>query len=178
MKLFSLILVLKLFIQAGNAHNESIKSLWKAYSEASKADLPEKQADILLKIKNLSFSQKRAWDFYNASDKYISVRTSKHWKLRDSLVNKLEEEIKEFNIPIVSYSFDRYYKWLDNKVLSEKMKSTKDKLISSVNKDFYSSDYIVEYGLGGKLKDYIANDYEYVLWSLNSQELKDFVKGR
>ena len=178
MKLFCLILVLTLFIQAGNAHNESIKSLWKAYSEASKADLPEKQADILLKIKNLSFSQKRAWDFYNASDKYISVMTSKNWKLRDSLVNKLEEEIKEFNIPIVSYSFDRYYKWLDNKVLSEKMKSNKDKLISSVNKDFYSSDYIVEYGLGGKLKDYIANDYEYVLWSLNSQELKDFVKGR
>ena len=94
MKLFCLILVLTLFIQAGNAHNESIKTLWKAYSEASKADMPEKQADILLEIKNLSFSQNRAWDFYNASDKYISVRTSKNWKLRDSLVNKLEEEIK------------------------------------------------------------------------------------
>ena len=63
----------------------ALTALWKSYEEASEADRPKKQLEILGKIISESEKKKLPWDFYNACLLRENVRTSINWKDREDV---------------------------------------------------------------------------------------------
>ena len=71
-----------------------LTALWKQYEEASKADRPQKEAEILTKIKDEAARQRLAADFYDAAVKYVESVQRRDWKKREELRKNLEKEVK------------------------------------------------------------------------------------
>ena len=97
-------------------------SLWKDYKSAVDSDRPKKEAEILSKIKAEAKSKKLAWDFYDATRKYVNVVSNLNWKMIDSLGRQSAAEIKDFDYPIVTFSYlrdlrkvDSLYKYVSGK---------------------------------------------------------------
>ena len=80
-----------------------LTALWKQYEEASKADRPQKEAEILTKIKDEAVKQRLAADFYDAAVKYVESVQRRDWKKRDELRKNLEKEVNDFDEPMVTY---------------------------------------------------------------------------
>ena len=80
-----------------------LTALWKQYEEASKADRPQKEAEILTKIKEEAGKQRLAADFYDAAVQYVESVQRRDWKKRDELRANLEKEVKAFDEPMVTY---------------------------------------------------------------------------
>ena len=73
-----------------------LTALWKQYEEANKADRPQKEADILSKIKAEAVKQRLAVDFYDAAVKYVESVQRRDWKKRDELRKNLEKWSRTF----------------------------------------------------------------------------------
>ena len=81
----------------------TLTALWKQYEEASKADLPKKEASILEQIKKEAMEKRLPVDFWDAATQYVSVVQRRDWKKRDSLREALAKEVEEFNEPIITF---------------------------------------------------------------------------
>ena len=81
----------------------TLTALWKQYEEASKADLPKKEASILEQIKKEAIEKRLPVDFWDAATQYVSVVQRRDWKKRDSLREALAKEVEEFNEPIITF---------------------------------------------------------------------------
>ncbi len=140
-----------------------LTALWKQYEEASKADRPQKEAEILTKIKTEAVKQRLAADFYDAAVKYVESVQRRDWKKRDELRRNLEKEVKDFNEPMVTYL------WMSDQAGSSsdaRWAFVRDRS-EAFRKGHNTALWRGIGGLmGGAMKDFVASDYEYVLWHL------------
>ena len=58
-------------MNASEKDGHVLTALWKQYEDASRADRPQKEAEILSKIKTEAQKQRLPVDFYDAATKYV-----------------------------------------------------------------------------------------------------------
>ena len=80
-----------------------LTALWKQYEEARKADRPQKEAELLAKIKKDAQSQRLPADFYDAATRYVETVRRRDWKKAEEARKNLKQEVKEFDHPMVTY---------------------------------------------------------------------------
>ena len=159
--------------------NTQVEKLWKDYDAARKADRPQKQLEILQDIKRLAEKERLPWDFYKAGDAYVDVSASRNWKLRDSLYTQFQKDIAAFDEPVLTFYNTRH--GLGGK--DAFLKENKTRLQKGRHTDFYEHDDNLAAEIYEEvLVDRIANDWEYVLWSIilgnrwNSDSTKEFIE--
>ena len=139
-----------------------LTALWKQYEEASKADRPQKEAEILEKIKTEAQKQHLPADFYDAASMYADVVRRRDWKKASEARENLKKEVQAFNDPLVTFL------WMgDNGSSSdERWAFVKDR--SKVFREGHNPALYrgVDGLMDGALKDYMGSDYEYALWRL------------
>ena len=78
---------------AKDDRGHTLTKLWAEYDKAVDADRPKDQADILERIKKEAAAQHLAWDYYDATMKYVDARVSANWKLREELTSQASRDI-------------------------------------------------------------------------------------
>lgn len=159
--------------------DHTLVALWKEYYAAEAADKPKTQASVLEKIKAEAKAKHLAWDYYDAASRLAQVRISGNWKLRDAETAARDKDIADFGEPVALFFLkSNYYGQTD----SEKKAFIKDneaKLKAGRNPEFYTRDWRIN-GLlcGNVIPRYLANDYEYCLWSVGDADVlvKEFTK--
>ncbi len=139
-----------------------LTSLWKQYEEAHKADLPQREADILAQIKQEAMVRHLPVDFYDAAGEYVNTVLRKDWKQRDALYEGLRKEVERFGEPIVTFLWMNDWQNSSSDYLWKYVKEHPDGfsgLHPALHRNLYSY-------LGGQLKSFIKSDKEYVLWRL------------
>ena len=140
-----------------------LTALWKQYEEASKADRPQKEAEILSKIKTEAQKQHLAADFYDAAVKYVESVQRRDWKKRDALRSDLQKEVETFADPMVTYLWMGDFGNASSDERWAFVKDRADAFRAGHNPSLYRG---IGGMMGGALKDFVASDYEYVLWHL------------
>lgn len=166
---------------AKDDQGHTLTSLWKSFYTAMNQDKPQDQQKILENIKKEALSKKLAWDYYDACQQYVHVRSRANWKLTEELDQAFRKEIEDFPVPVAAF----YMKMGDNpKELLEFVRKNKAGLQASRNEEFYERDYRINSQLYSELlPQYLHNDYEYALWSIffqreESPEFSDLIKGK
>lgn len=152
---------LPLLAQADN-NGHVLTTLWKQYEEASKADRPVKEAEILAAIKAEAMERHLPVDFYDAATGYVETVVRRDWKQRSELRKALGEEVKAFNEPIVTFLWMSEYDNSSSSTLWAYVKAHADGF-QGRNPAFYKK---INDHIGGALLPYIENDKEFVLWRL------------
>lgn len=151
----------------GDGHR--LTALWADYKKAVKADRPKKQASTLEEIKRQAEANRLAWDFYDASQKYVQLRSESNWKLREDLTRQMEQDLDRFGEP-VAIIYDRRHDQADS--LISYIMANEAKLKSSSNPEFWSQDpLILQYTFGNVLPRFLSSDYDYALWHLFSRNI-------
>ena len=101
--LANLLMLFSFFGKADDGH--TLNSLWKQYEEASKADLPQKEAELLQQIRDEAFTKRLPVDFYDAGKLYISTVERRDWKKSSQVRSEFGELVKKFDYPIVTYTW-------------------------------------------------------------------------
>ena len=139
-----------------------LTALWKQYEEAAKSDRPQKEAEILAKIKTEAQKQRLAADFYDAATQYVEVVRRRDWKKANEARQNLEQEVKAFDHPMVTYL------WMGDTGVSsdERWAFVKDR--SKVFREGHNPALYRGIGglMGGAMRSFVATDCEYVLWDL------------
>ena len=155
---------------AKDDNGHSLTTLWAKYDKAERDDLPKQQAAILERIKKEASRKRLAWDFYDACNEYVSVKSSANWKLRDSLEAAKAVELKEFGEPIVLYFDGRDG---DFDAMLAYVREQRSRLEESYNPEFYSRDHLLNrFEFGEALPKLLRSDWDYVLWSLCGRDRK------
>lgn len=159
--------------------NSQVKKLWKDFEAAQKADRPQKQLDILQEIKRIASKERLPWDFYRAGEEFVNVSSYRNWKLRDSLYTQFQKDIETFGEPVLTFYNSRYN--LAGK--SEFLKENRSRLEKGRHEDFFrADDRLASEIYDDVLVERIANDWEYVLWSLvlgnrwNSSSVEEYAE--
>ena len=156
--------------QATDEQGHVLAGLWADWNKAVQQDRPKLQEEILAQIRDRAMDQRLAWDFYDASTRYVDAVTDRNWKLADSLAAEFADNVRKFDEPIVTFT------WMGRrggdsplailKYVQDHAKSLK----SSRNDAFYRVGLSRYGGLGATLAPFLpefyANDYEYALWQL------------
>ena len=140
-----------------------LTALWKQYEDASKADRPQKEAEILTKIKAEAQKQHLAADFYDAAVSYVASVQRRDWKKRDELRSNLQKEVAAFADPMVTYLWMGDYGGASSDERWAFVKDRADAFRAGHNTSLYRG---IGGLMGGALQDFVASDYEYVLWHL------------
>ena len=140
-----------------------LTALWKQYEEANKADRPQKEAEILAKIKAEAQKQRLAADFYDAATKYAEALTRRDWKKRDEARTNLEKEVKDFDEPMVTYLWMSDYANLSSDARWKYVRDRSDAFRAGHNTALYRG---IGGLMGGAMTEFVKSDYEYVLWHL------------
>ena len=148
-----------------------LTELWSDWNAAIQQDRPKREAEILAEIRSQAEKKRLAWDFYDASRKYVEVVSSRNWKLRDSLENEFGKDVGKFDEPIVSFAYRAEKSGADTDSLFDYVQANARHLKASHNSAFYNRVQVSRYtGFSGInasfLKHFLANDYEYALWTL------------
>lgn len=171
--------------QEDNGHR--LTALWKQYDQAQKADLPQKEADILAQIKSQALKQHLPEDFWDAATQYVWAVQRRDWKQTEQVKEGLREEVEQFAEPMVTFLWMEQWQYARAQQLRDYYLSQKDGF-NGRHPAFYDNLYSF---LGGALKEFIQNDAEYVLWHLYQstyynnpqdgayfQDLKACISGR
>lgn len=148
-----------------------LTELWSDWNAAVQQDRPKREAEILAEIRRQAEKKRLAWDFYDASRKYVEVVSSRDWKLRDSLETEFGKNVGKFDEPIVSFAYRAEKSGADPDSLFDYVQANARHLKASHNSAFYNrvqvSRYTGFFGINPSfLKHFLANDYEYALWTL------------
>ena len=149
--------------QPMDANGHVLLAQWAEYEKMKQADRPQKQADILLQIRDEAMKRHLSADFYDAGKQYIVVSSLRNWKRNDSLRADFGRLVERFDEPIVTYA------WMDefaNKPTEARwayVQSKGDAFSKGHHPEFYRNLYPY---LGGALKEFVTSDREYVLWDL------------
>ena len=149
--------------KADDMEGLELKSLWKQYESYTKEDKPKKAAEVLTQIKKKAREDHLAYDFYKAGQDYINVRRSINWKESQGLYDDFAKEVEAFGDPTVTYAWMRNYGGKSSDERFEFVKKNASKLEKVRNVGFYST---LCWYMGGDLKTFVPNDYEYALWDL------------
>lgn len=145
--------------------NGNILKLWDEYRRYEKLDRPKDQADVLLKIKSEAKDSHRAWDYYEASQRYVQVRSSMNRHQRDKLQAQMDRDIAQFGCPVMLYFHKRFDMETEDKIAFAQQNEAL--LQGSYNPDFYKSDSgLALPGYYEILPGLLKNDYDYILWSI------------
>ena len=151
-----------LFAQSMSNDGHQLTNLWKQYESAHKADLPQKEADVLAQIKKEAGAKRLPVDFYDAATTYVSVVQRRDWKQREALRENLEKEVAAYGEPIVTFLW-----------MADWKSSSSDELWAFVQQHpdgFKGCNRALHRGvdglLNGSLKPFIRTDKEYALWYL------------
>lgn len=148
-----------------------LTELWSDWNAAVQQDRPKREAEILAEIRRQAEKKRLAWDFYDASRKYVEVVSSRDWKLLDSLGTEFGKNVGKFDEPIVSFAYRAEKSGADPDSLFDYVQANARHLKASHNSAFYNRVQVSRYtGFSGInasfLKHFLANDYEYALWTL------------
>ena len=148
-----------------------LTELWSDWNAAVKQDRPKREAEILAEIRRQAEKRRLAWDFYDASRKYVETVSSRNWKLRDSLENGFGNDVGKFDEPIVSFAYRAEQSGAEPDSLFDYVQANARHLKAGHNSAFYNRVRVSRYtGFSGInasfLKHFLANDYEYALWTL------------
>ena len=61
--------------------DKSLEALWTEYRKASEQDRVQKMAAVLEEIKAEAIDRKASWDYYQACNDYVEVKSRRNWKL-------------------------------------------------------------------------------------------------
>ena len=136
---------------------------WAEYDKMLKADRPQKQAEILLEIREEAQRRHLSADFYDAGKQYVTVSSLRNWKLQDSLRKAFGDLVQRFDEPIVTYTWMDEFAGKSTEERWEYVRSRSAAFEKGVHPEFYRN--LWPY-LGGALKEFVRNDREYVLWDL------------
>lgn len=160
--LFS-VTALSSFIDIDSKKKEkSLETLWEEYVDASWLDRVQKMADVLEQIKVKAIEERANWDYYRACYEYVNVRSSRDWKLRDSLEKQMRNELLAYDEPLLLYLMDNRA-GLAPEALLESVEKMKDRLREGHNVKVYNNN---GYIFNRAVPALVDNDYEYVLWDL------------
>ena len=140
-----------------------LTALWKQYEAATKADRPQTEAEILSKIKAEAIRQHLPVDFYDAATKYVETVQRRDWKKRDELRTGLRKEVEDFAHPMVTYLWMKEYAGQSSDARWAYVQPRADAFRSGHHPALYRG---IGGLMGGAMKEFIANDYEYVLWHM------------
>ena len=140
----------------------TLTSLWKQYQEASKADRPQKEAEILTQIKQEATARHLPVDFYDAASQYVYSVQRRDWKQQSALRSALEQEVKAFDEPIVTFLWMNDWKNASTDELWAYVKAHPDGF-KGCYRPLHKG---VDGFLSGGLKPFIRTDREYVLWRM------------
>ncbi|MCQ2140893.1 MAG: MG2 domain-containing protein [Bacteroidales bacterium] len=144
---------------------QSIDKLWKSYDEAIAADKPKTAMSVLEKIKESAKEQRLAWDYYQACLKYVDAGSSINWKDREVLNIQKEQEISDFDEPVLTFFHTRGS--FSASAQREMIAKHKEVLKAGKHHEFWVNDNRLYYkSFRDFLVENFENDYEYVLWSL------------
>lgn len=148
-----------------------LTELWSDWNAAVKQDRPKREAEILAEIRRQAEKKRLAWDFYDASRKYVEVVSSRDWKFRDSLETEFGKNVGKFDEPIVSFAYRAEQSGAEPDSLFDYVQANAKHLKAGHNSAFYNRVRVSRYtGFSGInasfLKHFLANDYEYALWTL------------
>ena len=159
---------------AAPGKGRTIEKLWKDYESAESSDLPQKQLEILQEIKKTASAQDAWYDFYQAGEKYVDVRSSVNWKDREAAEEQWRTEAESCGSPIVVYAYRRDR---DADVL-DYLKEHRARMEKSCHRAFYES-LTSDSKFGPVLKDLLDNDFDYALWDLSAgwSDERDAARG-
>ncbi|MCR4860284.1 MAG: hypothetical protein K5910_06445, partial [Bacteroidales bacterium] len=168
LRLITLILTLTNMMIPASAKDQedhTLVRLWSEYYKAVDADKPKDQADILQKIKQEAADRHLAWDYYDATWKYVQARSSTNWKLRDGLQAEAEKALEGFGEPVALFYHRR------NRISAPELlayiRENKTRMEQAHNPEFYKRDgNVSRLPYHPALLPRIGNDYDYALWSL------------
>lgn len=148
-----------------------LTELWSDWNAAVQQDRPKREAEILAEIRKQAEKRRLAWDFYDASRKYVETVSSRDWKLRDSLETEFGNDVGKFDEPIVSFAYRAEQSGAEPDSLFDYVQANARHLKAGHNSAFYNRVRVSRYtGFSGInasfLKHFLANDYEYALWTL------------
>ena len=149
-----------------NEDGHELKSLWRDYRNAYEKDLPESMLRILQQIKNKALERGLAWDYYDASCRYVDVATTKNWKIRDSLEAAFLSDIEKSGFPLAVFSA-RLRAGEKSSDLYAYIQSETETLTHRYTPAFYRDLSMWDQSLA-YVPFYLKNDYEYALWKLYS----------
>ena len=150
-------------MNASEKDGHVLTALWKQYEDASRADRPQKEAEILSKIKTEAQKQRLPVDFYDAATKYVESVQRRDWKKREELRTQLQEEVKAFDHPLVTFLWMGAY---GNASSDERWAFVRNRakvFREGHNPALYRN---VDGLMGGQMKGFMESDYEHALWSL------------
>ena len=140
---------------------------WARYEAAAKEDKPKTSIAVLDEIIAEAEDRHYVVDFWDAATKRVETGTRLNWKDRDALRKSLEEKVKSFDEPLVTYLWmrDWEYRGWDSRL--ESALSRKERL-SGRNAPLYNLS-----GLSGSQDSFVRSDWEFILWDLIGASLKD-----
>jgi len=149
-----------------DSQDHRLLKLWQEYAKAESADLPKTQISVLDRIKKEALRERFTWDYYDACDRYRTVRARSNWKLRDSLNTAFRAEIEAYGDPAAIYYMRRGEEGLEQFVLENEKALRKGS-----SPEFWKRDWrLNNYRFSAALKGYIKNDWDWCLWSLFPKE--------
>lgn len=148
---------------APDKDGHELVALWKQYESARKADRPQTEAEILSKIKAEAGKRHLAVDFYDAAVLYVETVQRRDWKKREELRTNLRKEVEAFADPMVTYLWMGDYGGQPSDARWAYVQPRAEAFRSGRHVPFYRN---LGGQMGGALKDFVASDYEYVLWDL------------
>ena len=147
-----------------------LSGLWKEYDSARKADRPQKEAEILSRIKEEALRRRLPVDYYDAATAYVQAGRRRDWKQGEKLEQALESEVAAYGDPMMSFHWMSEWKGASSDELWAFVKAHPGGF-EGRTEAFYRG--VDEY-LGGALRHFIRRDREYVLWRvLGSRRYKD-----
>ena len=152
-----------------------LTQLWLQYEQAHHADRPQKEAEILSKIKTEAARRKLPADFYDAATQYVYTVQRRDWKKRPELLRGLKADVDRFNFPLVTFLWMKEWDGASPEALKAYVHAHADGF-QGHHPALYRG---VDHYLGGALKPFIASDAEYVLWAVADYDsLKEVLAGR
>ena len=144
-----------------------LKSLWTSYYKAESEDRPQDQLSILESIRREAGEKKLAWDFYDAGQKYIEVKSQIDWKTREESLTLVKKEREESGIAIIGFQIT------DNKIAF--IDKHKEELASTHNPAFYRRDILITgYPFGDALAKLLPSDLDYAYWAMGRNRLDTY----
>ena len=152
-----------------------LTQLWLQYEQAHHADRPQKEAEILSKIKTEAARRKLPADFYDAATQYVYTVQRRDWKKRPELLQGLKADVDRFNFPLVTFLWMKEWDGASPEALKAYIHAHPDGF-DGHHPALYRG---VDHYLGGALKPFIASDAEYVLWAVADYDaLQEVLAGR
>ena len=156
-----------------DGRGNELVSLWKEYRKMQEEDRPDREEAVLEKIIAKAEDRHVAWDFYEAWKEYRNSVLSRDWKRRETVDSSLAESVRQFGEPVVTFAVDRaiFRNRTDVSGMLEDLKVNAAGLKTVRNSRFYGEGYNTVPGsawncIPSPVIQDIANDYEYILWTL------------